>query len=150
MKTMKVQTLPAIFFTVIAVYFCLSGCKEPTSQSSKENTGQSDSALLKTVASKKDPVIEIPTTAEVQNLGDYYAAKTAGILAYQWGYALVRMEETMRDYVDVPNPKPATSYRAPLNQMGWARSLPTAADADMPTANNDTYYLSAVVDLKER
>jgi hypothetical protein len=59
------------------------------------------------------------------------------------------MEVTMREYVKVPNPKPATSYRAPLNQIGWARTLPTAGAADLATANNDTFYLSTVVDLKE-
>jgi hypothetical protein len=127
------------------------GCKDKNDTPVKENTGQTTDStdILKQVASKKDPVIEIPGTPEVQKLGDYYAAKTIGILAYQWGYAPVRMEETMREYVKVPNPKPTTSYRAPLNQIGWARTLPTAADADMPTANNDTFYLSAVVDLTE-
>lgn len=152
MKT--IRTIKRIFTPIvmtIAFSILSVGCKDKNDSIIKENAEKpTDSTdLLKQVASKKDPVIEIAGSDEVQKLGDYAAAKTIGILAYQWGYAPVRMEETMREYVKVPNPKPATSYRAPLNQIGWARSLPTAADADMPTANNDTFYLSAVVDLKE-
>ena len=105
--------------------------------------------LLNQVAEKNDPVIEMPSNEEVQNAGDYYSAKAIGTMAYQWGYALLRMENTMREYIDVPNPKPETSYRAPLNKIGWATTLPNANDKDMPTANNDTYYMSAVVDLTE-
>ncbi|WP_223271365.1 DUF1254 domain-containing protein [Buttiauxella sp. B2] len=65
------------------------------------------------------------------------------------GYPLVRMEQVVREYTDVPSLKPATSYRAPLNQLGWATELATPAAKDMPTANNDTLYLSAVVKLDE-
>jgi hypothetical protein len=72
-----------------------------------------------------------------------------GVSAWVWGYPLVRMERAIRDYTNVPNPKPDTSYRAPLNQIGWARVLATPAALDMPTANNDTVYMSAVVDLTE-
>lgn len=107
------------------------------------------SSILKEVASKTDPVIEMPSNNEIQKLGDYYSAKALGVLAYQWGYALLRMESAMRDYINVPDPKPETSYRAPLNQIGWATKLPMASDKDMPTANNDTFYMSAVVDLSE-
>ena len=46
-----------------------------------------------------------------------------------------------------PANNPPTSYRAPLNQIGWARELATAASKDMPTSNNDTFYMSAIVDL---
>lgn len=141
------------FITPVLILFVFAaGCQGNNESKVKENPvpeNEGTSSLFKEISSKNDPVVEIPGTNEVQKLGDYYAAKTIGILAYQWGYAPVRMEETMREYIKVPNPKPATSYRAPLNQIGWARSLPTAADADMPTANNDTFYLSAVVDLKE-
>ena len=59
------------------------------------------------------------------------------------------MERVAREYTDVPSPKPVTSYRAPLNQIGWAQELATPAAKDMPTANNDTYYLSAIVTLDE-
>ncbi|MEA3433847.1 MAG: DUF1254 domain-containing protein, partial [Campylobacterota bacterium] len=107
------------------------------------------SSILKEVASKTDAVIEMPSNNEIQNMGDYYSAKALGVLAYQWGYALLRMESAMRDYIDVPDPKPKTSYRASLNQIGWATKLPMASDKDMPTANNDTFYMSAVVDLTE-
>ena len=64
-----------------------------------------------------------------------------------WGYPLVRMERVARQYTDVPANNPPTSYRAPLNQIGWARELATAASKDMPTSNNDTFYMSAIVDL---
>lgn len=70
-------------------------------------------------------------------------------LAYSWGYPLVRMERVAREYTDVSGGISATSYRAPLNQIGWARELATPDALDMPTTNNDTLYLSAVVDLQE-
>jgi hypothetical protein len=105
--------------------------------------------ILNQVAQKDDPVINVAPNAEIAAQGYYLDAKAMGTMAYQWGYSMVRMEQAMRDYIDVPNPKPATSYRAPLNEIGWAKRLPTAADEDMPTANNDTYYMSAVVDLTE-
>ncbi len=65
------------------------------------------------------------------------------------GYPLVRMERVARQYTDVPANNPPTSYRAPLNAIGWARELATAASKDMPTSNNDTFYMSAIVDLTE-
>ena len=55
----------------------------------------------------------------------------------------------MREYTAVPANKPATGYRAPLNRIGWATELATPAAKDMPTANNDTLYMSAVVTLTE-
>lgn len=105
--------------------------------------------IVDQVAKQDDPIISIAPNADIAAHGYYLDAKTIGTMAYQWGYAMVRMEQAMRDYIDVPNPKPATSYRAPLNKIGWAKRLPTAEDKDMPTANNDTYYMSAVVDLTE-
>ena len=59
------------------------------------------------------------------------------------------MERVARQYTDVPVNNPPTSYRAPLNQIGLARELATAASKDMPTSNNDTFYMSAIVDLTE-
>ncbi|WP_185969026.1 DUF1254 domain-containing protein [Carboxylicivirga sp. M1479] len=105
--------------------------------------------LYDQVALQDDPVISVAPNADIAAQGYYLDAKAMGTMAYQWGYAMVRMEQAMRDYIDVPNPKPATSYRAPLNEIGWAKRLPTAMDEDMPTANNDTYYMSAVVNLTE-
>jgi hypothetical protein len=96
-----------------------------------------------------DALLTTPGTPEVFQQGLEADGYSLGILAYTWGYPLVRMERVMRDYVDVPNPKPATSYRAPLNQIGWARQLATPDAKDMPTANNDTAYLSSVVKLDE-
>ncbi|MBF4515866.1 DUF1254 domain-containing protein [Flavobacterium sp. ANB] len=152
-ETIILKKIFRIIVFTFAVSIGLSACKKNDNEPSQikpENAEQTDGkSLLEQVASKKDPVIEIPGTNEVQDQGDYLAAKTAGILAYQWGYALLRMEESMRSYIDVPKPNSSTSYRAPLNQIGWARALPTDVDADMPTANNDTFYLSAVVDLQQ-
>ena len=59
------------------------------------------------------------------------------------------MERVARQYTDVPANSPPTSYRAPLNQIGLARDLATSASKDMPTANNDTLYMSAIVSLSE-
>lgn len=94
-----------------------------------------------------DALLETPGTPENVAKGMELDAYQLGLSAYVWGYPLVRMERVMREYIDVPDPKPATSYRAPLNRLGWARELATPAALDMPTANNDTAYLSAVVDL---
>ncbi len=69
--------------------------------------------ILDVVESKKDPIIETLSNTEVDEKGDYYGTKDIVVLAYQWGYALLRMESVMREYIDLPNPKPATSYRAP-------------------------------------
>ncbi|TAJ08176.1 DUF1254 domain-containing protein [Marinilabiliaceae bacterium JC017] len=115
----------------------------------KAPTDQPIDSLIDQVAQQDDPIISIAPNAEIGAKGSYLDAKAVGTLAYEWGYAMVRMEQAMRDYIDVPNPKPTTSYRAPLNEIGWAKRLPTAKDKDMPTANNDTYYMSAVVELTE-
>src|SRR5262245_48955023 len=71
------------------------------------------------------------------------------VMAYNWGYPLVRMERVMREYTEVESPRPPTSYRAPLNQMGWATQLATPTARDMPTANNDTLYTSTVLQLDQ-
>ncbi|GGP26129.1 DUF1254 domain-containing protein [Silvimonas amylolytica] len=94
-----------------------------------------------------DPILKTAGTPENVAKGMEYDAYEQGLSAYIWGYPLVRMERVMREYIDVPDPKPSTSYRAPMNQIGWARELATPKALDMPTANNDTAYLSAVVDL---
>jgi hypothetical protein len=96
-----------------------------------------------------DPLLVTPGTPEVFQKGLEADGYSLGIQSYTWGYPLVRMERVIRDYVDVPNPKPSTSYRAPLNQIGWARQLATPDAKDMPTANNETLYMSAVVKLDE-
>lgn len=114
-----------------------------------ENETTIEQEVLNKVATQNDPVLTVAPDENIAALGGYYDAKAIGTLAYEWGYALVRMEQAMREYISVPNPKPETSYRAPLNEIGWATVLPTADDKDMPTANNDTYYMSAVVDLTE-
>lgn len=67
--------------------------------------------------------------------------------AYLWGSTLVRMEQVARQYTDMSQAQNDTSYRAPLNHFGHARRLPTDQDTDMPTANRDTLYSSAIVDL---
>ncbi|MFZ3282844.1 DUF1254 domain-containing protein [Pseudomonas sp.] len=96
-----------------------------------------------------DALLNMPTSQENIAAGLEADAYASGINAYIWGYPLVRMERVTRDYTDVPNPRPDTSYRAPLNQLGWAKALATPAAKDMPTANNDTLYLSSVVQLDE-
>ncbi len=97
----------------------------------------------------EDKLLTTPASPEVLAKGLEADGYQLGVSAYNWGYPLVRMERVAREYTDVPSPKPATSYRAPLNQIGWARELATPTAKDMPTANNDTLYLSAVVELDE-
>ncbi len=96
-----------------------------------------------------DALLSMPTSQENILAGLEADAYANGINAYVWGYSLVRMERVMREYITVPDPLPATSYRAPLNQLGWAKALATPQAKDIPTANNDTLYLSSVVQLDE-
>lgn len=103
--------------------------------------------IVANAAEYPDALLSTAGTPDNIAKGQEVDAYALGVMAYAWGYPLVRMERVARDYVDVPNPKPATSYRAPLNQIGWARELASPSALDMPTANNDTAYLSSVVDL---
>lgn len=96
-----------------------------------------------------DPLLTLPVTPENISKAKELDAYALGVSAYLWGYPLVRMERVMREYTDVRGPQPATSYRAPLNRIGWATALATPSAKDMPTANNDTLYMSAVVSLTE-
>ena len=96
-----------------------------------------------------DPLLTTPVTPAVISKGLEADGYALGVMAYAWGYPLVRMEREMREYINVPDPKPDASYRAPLNQIGWARELATSRAKDMPTANNDTLYMSSVVKLDE-
>lgn len=96
-----------------------------------------------------DKLLSTPGTPDVVEKGMEVDGYQLAVSAYNWGYPLVRMERVMREYTQVPSPKPATSYRAPLNTIGWATELASPQAKDMPTANNDTYYMSAVVQLDE-
>src|SRR5262245_52688230 len=96
-----------------------------------------------------DPLLTMPVTAESIAKAKQIEAHALGVSAYLWGYPLVRMERVMREYTDVKGPQPGTSYRAPLNRIGWATELATPSAKDMPAANNDTFYMSAVVKLTE-
>ncbi|WP_432463369.1 DUF1254 domain-containing protein [Agarivorans sp. QJM3NY_33] len=89
------------------------------------------------------------TQAEQLQQALYNESYTLAVNAYLWGSTLVRMEQIARQYSDVSEPQAATSYRGPLNQFGHARRLSTPADTDMPTANRDTLYSSAVLDLSQ-
>jgi hypothetical protein len=100
-------------------------------------------------ADEPDALLTTPVTPQTVAQGIEVDAYTLGVQAYVWGYPLVRMEHVARQYTTVPADNPPTSYRAPLDRIGWARELATAAARDMPTANNDTFYMSAVVKLDE-
>ncbi|WP_412462595.1 DUF1254 domain-containing protein [Halobacteriovorax sp. RT-2-6] len=76
-------------------------------------------------------------------------AYSLGLNAYLWGSTLVRMENIARTYTDVVQKQSETSYRAPLNEFGHSRRLPGPTDTDMPTANQDTLYSSAILDLNQ-
>jgi hypothetical protein len=96
-----------------------------------------------------DPLLSTPASPEVIARGLEADGYQLGVSAYNWGYPLVRGERVVRSYSDVSSGVPATSYRAALNKIGWARELATPSAKDMPTANNDTFYMSAVVVLDE-
>ena len=100
-------------------------------------------------ASTPDLLLNTPATPDAVEKGLKADGYSLAISAYNWGYPLVRMERVAREYTSVPSPRPDTSYRAGLNQIGWATALASPAAKDMPTANNDTYYMSAVLDLTE-
>lgn len=102
-----------------------------------------------TAFAQQDPVINTAATPQVIGAGLKAEAKAIGTIAYQWGYPLVRMEQVVRQYTTVSESDRKSSYRAPVNTIGWARELPSPQDTDMPTANNDTYYMSSVVVLNE-
>lgn len=101
------------------------------------------------VDSFDDALLTTPASPEVIASGLEADGYQLGVSAYCWGYPLVRMERVVRSYSDVSEGVSATSYRAPVNTIGWARELATPSAKDMPTANNDTLYLSAVVVLDE-
>lgn len=96
-----------------------------------------------------DRLLTTPASPEVIATGLEADGYHLGLSAYLWGYPLVRMERLMRQYSDVSGGVSATSYRGPVNTIGWARELATPSAKDMPTANNDTLYMSAVVVLDE-
>jgi hypothetical protein len=100
-------------------------------------------------ADEPDALLTTPVTPQILAKGNEIDAYTLGVQAYVWGYPLLRMERVARQYSTVPADNPPTSYRATLNHIGWARELATPAAKDMPTANNDTFYMSAVVKLDE-
>lgn len=100
-------------------------------------------------SASQDLLLTTPGSPEVIKKGQHDDGYSLAVMAYYWGYPLVRMERVVREYTKVPSPKPATSYRAPLGQIGWATALATPDAKDMPAANNDTYYMSAVLDLTE-
>lgn len=96
-----------------------------------------------------DPILTLGSTPDVVQKGTEADAYSLAVMAYVWGYPLVRMERVMREYSEPQSPLPPTSYRAPLNQMGWATLLATPEARDMPTANNDTLYTSTVLELDQ-
>ena len=96
-----------------------------------------------------DALLTTPGSPEVIAKGLEADGYQLGLSAYNWGYPLVRMERVLRSYSDVSSGVPATSYRAAVNKIGWARELATPSAKDMPTANNDTFYMSSVVVLDE-
>ena len=97
----------------------------------------------------EDAMLTTAATPENVAAGLEASGCALGLMAYLWGYPLVRMERVARQYTMVEDPKPPTSYRAPLNQIGWAQSLATPVALDMPTGNNDTFYMSSIVQLDE-
>ncbi len=59
---------------------------------------------------RPDLLLTTPGSPEVIEKGLHADGYSLAIMAYYWGYPLVRMEGIARSYTDVPSPKPATSY----------------------------------------
>ena len=140
----------AVVLFLFALTLTITSCnreKKMAPDATPQSSANSPAAT--TTTGYKDTLLTTPASPEIVAKGLEADGYQLGISAYTWGYPLVRMETVMRDYVNVPNPKPGTSYRAPLNQIGWATELATPSARDMPTPNNDTVYMSAVVDLTE-
>lgn len=100
------------------------------------------------VSAQEDALLSLSTTPSNIAEGHKEEARALGVLAYEWGYPLIRMERTIRKYTDISRDMTDASFRAPVNRIGWSRRLPTYKDTDMPTANNDTYYMSSVLTLE--
>src|SRR4051794_8976631 len=81
-------------------------------------------------AEPDDALLTTPATPAVIARGLEADGYQLGIAAYTWGYPLVRMERVVRAYSEVASSMPATSYRAPVNRIGWARELATPAAKD--------------------
>ena len=96
-----------------------------------------------------DKLLTTPTTPEVVAEGLETDGYQLGISAYVWGYPLVRMERIARQYTNVPDPKPPTSYRAPLNKIGWAAQTEPRKPRTCQPRSNHTFYMSAVVKLDQ-
>lgn len=139
---MKASACIATGLTFVLTAAFIAGCGKQSIPSAQAEADAASAAYpdpLLTAMANKDSV------AKAQEIDAY----NLGVMAYLWGYPLVRMERVMREYTDVAGEQPATSYRAPLNRIGWATALATPDAKDMPTANNDTLYMSAVVKLSE-
>ena len=100
------------------------------------------------VSAQEDALLSLSTTPSNIAEGHKEEARVLGVLAYEWGYPLIRMERTIQKYTDISRDMTDASFRAPVNRIGWSRRLPTYKDTDMPTANNDTYYMSSVLTLE--
>jgi hypothetical protein len=82
-------------------------------------------------------------------MGNYASARALGVLAYEWGYSLVKMEQSIRENIGSQRSSIETTYRAPLNALGWSRQLPTPGDKITGAPDCDAYRLSAVISLDE-
>lgn len=69
----------------------------------------------------EDKLLSTSGTPDVFAKGQETDGYMLGILAYTWGYPLVRMEWVARSYTDVSSPQPPTSYRAPLKSESAGR-----------------------------
>ena len=108
--------------------------------------------LINSLINAQQPSQQAPIEKVQVKQTDNWLEKEVYLLAtnaYLWGSTLVRMEQVARQYTDMSKHQNDTSYRAPLNHFGHAQRLPTDQDTDMPTANRDTLYSSAVVDLSQ-
>jgi|GEM_PF-464123 len=110
---------------------------------------ESPDSIMARVRRLKDPVAGLVSTAQPINMGNYTGARALGVLAYEWGYAMVKMEQTIRENIGAQRSNFETNYRAPLNALGWSRQLPTPADKGIVAPDCDAYHLSAVINLDE-
>ena len=110
---------------------------------------ESPDSIMARVRRLKDPVAGLAATAQPINMGNYAGARALGIMAYEWGYAMVKMEQTIRENIGSQRSSIETSNRAPLNTLGWSRQLPTPTDKGIVAPDCDAYRLSAVINLDE-
>ena len=97
---------------LFAVVLTVTSCNQEKKMAPAPSQSSASPSDTTPTTGYKDTLLTTTVSPEVVTKGLEADGYQLGISAFTWGYPLVRMETVMRDYVNVPNPKPKTSYRA--------------------------------------